>query len=96
MSEDDPFYAPSHTPPARQPRPGQHLWTLRKDGGSTRAELRSHGEYGWELQLFRDGTFIYGHRWNLHQSALEEAADHRRAFEREGWELIAPPRTVNT
>jgi hypothetical protein len=37
------------------------------------------------LQLFRDESFIYGHRWNLHQSALKEAAEHRRTFEADGW-----------
>jgi hypothetical protein len=25
-----------------------------------RCELRSHGEYGWEVQLLRDGDLFYG------------------------------------
>jgi hypothetical protein len=37
--------------------PGEPLWSLRKDGRQITCELRSHGEYGWEAQLFRDGEF---------------------------------------
>src|SRR5918992_4837526 len=36
--------------PARQPRSGERVWSLRKDGRQVDAELRGHGEYGWECQ----------------------------------------------
>lgn len=88
---DDPFYKPGLRVAPPQPTPGEHVWTLRKGVEEMRAELRSHGDYGWECQLFRDGVFIYGRRWNLHQSALEEAADHRRGYEAEGWTEAAKP-----
>src|SRR5712691_6253320 len=53
---DDPFYAPNHKPaPPRVPRPEEPLWEFRKDGARWSAELRSHGEWGVEAQILKQG-----------------------------------------
>lgn len=72
-------------PPPRQPRPGEPLWTLRKELGRLRAELRDNGEAGAELQLFRDDVFIYGRRYLTRAMAIEDAVGCRRTFEADGW-----------
>lgn len=38
---------------ARQPTPGEHIWTLSKDSRVVRCELRNHSavEAGWDVQL---------------------------------------------
>lgn len=86
----DPFCTPGLkiTPPQR--KPGEPLWALRKGMDEIRAELRSHGEYGTELQLLRNGTLLFGRRWNLRQSPLEEAADHRCDYERKVGARVGP------
>ena len=47
-------------PPPRVPRPGEPLWSLRKDHNTWSAELRYHGEWGVEAQLLRDGELVIG------------------------------------
>jgi len=53
---DEPCYAPNTKllPPC-QPQPGEPLWTLHKPHGRVDCELRSHGVWGWEVQLYRNG-----------------------------------------
>lgn len=84
---DDPFYSPYVKIAPQGPKAGEHVWTLRKGEEEVRAELRSHGEYGWECQLFRNGAFLYGRRWNLYASALLEAVERRHDYERDGWTM---------
>lgn len=51
MADDDAFCSPNHasTIQPRQPKPGEHVWTLHKNGRRVDCELRFHGEsYGWE------------------------------------------------
>lgn len=72
-------------PAARQPRPGERLWTLRKDGRVLHAELRDDRDAGAELQIFRDGEWTYGRRYLSRGIALEEAAGCRAQFEADGW-----------
>ena len=71
-------------PPPRVSRPGEPLWSLRKDGRQITCELRSHGEYGWEAQLFRDGGFYAGRRFDLRAQAVEHAEQTQQDLEREG------------
>jgi hypothetical protein len=47
--------------------------------------LLSHGEYGLEAQLLRDGEFYAGRRFDLRAQAIEHADQTRRDLEREGW-----------
>jgi hypothetical protein len=74
-------------PPPRAPRPGEHLWTLRKHGARMDAELRDDtgADAGAELQLLRDGAFVYGRRLPSRAMAIDEAEGCRREFEADGW-----------
>ena len=56
---DEPFYSPNaKPPPARKPRPGETLWSLRKNGITWEAELRYHAEFGVEAQILRQGELV--------------------------------------
>ena len=76
------------TPPAaRQPKPGEHVWALHKNGKRIDCELRFHCEsYGWECQCLHDGVLVYGQRFVLKAGALEEAEGQRRRLVGEGWQ----------
>jgi hypothetical protein len=82
----EPFYTPNRTPdPPRQPKPGEVLWALVRDGHWRRAELRDHGKVGAELQIHVNGEFVNGRRFERRDLALAEAAAARHAFEALGW-----------
>jgi hypothetical protein len=67
--------------PTRQPP----IWTLTKDTRTLECCLRSQGELGWEVELYRNGT-VYGvRRFVLRAEALVFAAVVRGDCEREGW-----------
>jgi hypothetical protein len=89
MSEDQPFYAPNRTVPPRQPRDGEPLWTVEKDGRRLACELRDDGEAGVEVQMSRDGTFLFGRRYATRALALVEAETRKAHYLREGGVLIA-------
>jgi hypothetical protein len=72
---DEPFYAPNRTIAPRRPRIGEPLWTLQKDGRRLACELRDHGEWGVEVQVYREREFLYGRRWATRALALEEAGE---------------------
>lgn len=79
--------APS--PPPRQPRPGELLWTLRKDDTRLDCELRSHGEHGWETQFFENKAFVAGRRFDTRAQAPQCATSEREERERDGWSQLA-------
>jgi hypothetical protein len=87
MSDEVPFYSPNAKPrPPRQPKPGEHLWTLRKSDKRIDCELRFHGEsYGWECQCLLDGVLAYGRRCPLREQALKEAESQRQRLISKGW-----------
>src|SRR6202521_5714389 len=68
---DHPFYAPTRKVPPRQPRAGEHLWTVEKNGRQLACELRDDGAAGVELQVCRDGELLYGRRWATRAGARE-------------------------
>jgi hypothetical protein len=68
--------------------PREHVWTLTKESVRLRADLLSHGEFGWEMQVFRNDAFVYGRRWNLRESAWDDALATRRSLLLEGWRDI--------
>jgi hypothetical protein len=87
MSHQEPFYSPNAKPtPERKPKPGEHVWSLRKAERRVDCELRFHGEsYGWECQCLHDGTLAYGRRFVLRAHALDEAEANRQRLIAEGW-----------
>lgn len=81
-----PFYAPNRPPaPPRQPKPGEHLWTLTKGAQSRRAELRDHGEIGAELQIYTNADFLKGQRYESRALAMLKADAIRDALRAGGW-----------
>ena len=42
------FFAKSDRRDAAAQAPAERVWSMRKNGKQVDAELRSHGEYGWE------------------------------------------------
>src|ERR1700674_1561410 len=91
---DQPFYAPNRTTPPRQPRAGEPLWTVEKDGRRLACELRDDGAAGVEVQMSRDGEFLYGRRCLTRALALEEADEQKARYLREGGVLLTFPRRV--
>jgi len=86
---NEPFYSPQRQPPPpRVSKPGEPLWSLRRDERQITCELRSHGEYGWEAQLFRDGDFYAGRRFDLRAQAVAHAEQTRRDLERARWRSV--------
>jgi hypothetical protein len=86
---DQPFDSPNHTPARRQPRVGEHLWAIRKNCRQLDCELRDHGGWGVEVQVSREGEFLYGRRWATRAEALEEADERKARYLREGGVVIA-------
>ena len=73
---DDDWYRPPTAP--RILKPGEHVWSLRKNGKQIDCELRFHGEsYGWECQCLHNGELAYGQRFVLRELALSEAESQR-------------------
>jgi hypothetical protein len=46
-------------------------------------ELRDHGEWGVEVQMYRKLEFLYGRRWATRALALEEADQQKARYLRE-------------
>jgi hypothetical protein len=86
---DEPFYAPNRTTAPPERRPSEHLWAVRKDGRQLDCELRDHGAWGVEVQVYREGEFLYGRRWASRALALEEADERKTQYLREGGVLLA-------
>jgi hypothetical protein len=51
-------------------------------------ELRDHGEWGVEVQVYREREFLYGRRWATRALALEEANERKAQYLREGGVLL--------
>lgn len=86
MSDDALLWTAKPPTTLRQPKLGEYLWSLRKNGRQVDCKLRFHGEsYGWECQCFHDGDLAYGQRFVLRAGALEEAEAQRRRLIGEGW-----------
>ena len=82
---DPPFYTPGLHPQPAKPRPGEHLWTIRKGDHQIDCELRYHAEYGVEVQLLRDLEFYEGRRFDLKVQAVAYGDVVRCDLVRDGW-----------
>ena len=63
-----------------------HL-AAERHGHRIHCELRNHGVYGVEAQLYRDKEFYAGRRFNERADALVHAAKVRQDLERDGWRV---------
>jgi hypothetical protein len=61
---------------------------MRKNGKQVDAELRGHGEWGWECQFLYNGELAYGRRWVTRADALAEAEEKRRELSSKGWQPV--------
>jgi hypothetical protein len=68
-----PFYAPNRKIAPPHPRTGEPLWTIQKNGRQLACELRDDGEFGVEVQFYRERELLFGRRWATRALALEEA-----------------------
>ena len=75
-------------PSQRKPRPPERVRSMRKNGKQVDAELRGHGEWGWECQFLHDGELAYGRRWVTRADALVETEEKRQELEGEGWRQV--------
>jgi hypothetical protein len=67
------------------PSAPQRLWSVRKRDRELTAELLTLGEYGCEIQLFRDRGFYSSKRFETVDRALRSAERIVRTLEAEGW-----------
>jgi hypothetical protein len=89
MNDDQPFYAPDRKPLApRQPKPGEHLWSIRKDGQRLDCELRDHGAWELRCKCIGGDQFLYGRRWPTRALTLEEADVQNSAYLSKGGVVI--------
>jgi hypothetical protein len=85
MSDDQNAMLWNHRPAPRVRRPGETLWTLRRDHVTWSCELRFHGEsVGWEAQTLRDGELVIGRTFLLRRMAEAWAAEERQYREMGG------------
>jgi hypothetical protein len=86
---DEPFYTPNRKPPPPPPpRKGEPLWTIEKNGRQLACELRDDGAAGVEVQMSRDGEFLYSRRWPTRARAVEDADAQKARYLGEGGVLI--------
>jgi hypothetical protein len=79
---DDPHFA-GYRPPARERRPGDLLWTVRRDHVTWTCELFFRGEsVGWEAQIFRDGDLRIGRTFVLKDIAIGWADSERQHIQK--------------
>jgi hypothetical protein len=63
---------------------GEHLWAMRKHDRLLECELRDRGEWGVEVQVFREGEFLFGRLWPTRALAIEDADERKAQYRREG------------
>jgi hypothetical protein len=78
----DPFDAPAQK---FEPEPPVWLYELQRGAETFRAEIRWRGEFGAELQLYRNGEFAFGRLYETGIGAESEAKRYRAHYEQRGW-----------
>jgi hypothetical protein len=87
----EPCHSPSpNGPPTTLAREdSRHSWTVLESNGTALAcDLVSHGKWGWEVVLSRNGRWYFGQRFPTVELAELEADDLERTFLREGRVLL--------
>jgi hypothetical protein len=86
---DQPFYASNRQVAPRQPRVGEHLWAIRKDGRQLDCELRDDGEAGVEVLMSRDGEPALWPAPCYARAGARGSGEHEALYPREGGIHIA-------
>jgi hypothetical protein len=80
-----------HRPPWNTPKPraretalGELLFEFLRasDHSRFRIELRNDGEYGSDVQVFRNGSLLFTQRFELRASAIDWAVEQRQFLAR--------------
>ena len=86
MSDDEPRFSRKSKPlPQRESQPGELLWTRHRRSVRLTCELRSHGEHGCEIQLYRNGRLYTGRFFRLREQALAYAKKLNQDLQAQGW-----------
>jgi hypothetical protein len=80
----DPFNAPAQK---FEPEPPVRLYELQRGAEIFRAEIRWRGEFGAELQLYRNGEFVFGRLYENGILAEHQAAKYRKHYEERHWKV---------
>jgi hypothetical protein len=56
---------------------------------SSSGELRDRGQWGVEVQIYREHEFLYGRHWPTRALALGQADDQRTAYLSKGGVLMS-------
>jgi hypothetical protein len=78
------FFSQHKSAGPRQPEPGELVWEAHVRGRFYRCELRDHGRWGVEAQVFLDNDFFYGERFASRETALAAAKRDKDRLE-QGW-----------
>jgi hypothetical protein len=90
---DDPFFSPTHKPPAPEPlKPGELLFEFLVGHDRFLCELRDHGPYGVEAQFYQNEEFLISHRFDRRldptrpprELAVQWAEEMRKDIEKGG------------
>jgi hypothetical protein len=92
ISDDErrpsPFYSPNRPPPApRQPKPGEKVWRLERNGHVQSCELRndSNAGAGWDVMILKDGEPLFSRRCADESGARYIAESFRQDLIRTEW-----------
>jgi hypothetical protein len=65
-----------------KPRENEKLWEVLKGHDIYACELKYHGEFGVEAQIFENGDLIVGRRFDTRQLAVNWAERQRQDIEK--------------
>ena len=78
QADDDLWFSPLLKTARGVPREPEALWEVRSpDHHTWSVLLRYHGEWGVEAQIYRDGNFVIGWRFNTKAEAVAWAEAER-------------------
>jgi hypothetical protein len=89
MPDDrNPFYLPFTLPPPQmKPRPNEKLWEVwAKNHKHYACELKYHGEFGVEAQIFEGGDLLVGRRFEARALAVTWALLEKQDIETRGFD----------
>jgi hypothetical protein len=76
MSDDDPFWSPTHhVDDRRTPKPRERLFAFLRGHDRFLFELVDHGEYGVEVQISKNEEFLFGRRFDPRLDRLRPPRD---------------------
>jgi hypothetical protein len=75
-------YDPFRPVPQTKPRPNEKLWEVWARHKLFSCELKYHGEFGVEAQIFENGDLIVGRRFDTRQLTVNWAVLEKEDIEK--------------